>query len=209
MRWFRFLPGLLLASLCTTTAHGVEITPSVAYRDGDVAYAQSVVCLASIQAPCPINVAADSGPAFGLIVDHELRGGWGLEALVSRQESDLGFVDDPHTLPVEPVVFDENTLTTTHFQVGVVYQRPGERLSPFAAATVGLAHLATSGRRTFLHTWPEGEHPAASLGLGLKVALTERVSLRFEGRGWWTGLPQSVGGDLYQADATAGVTLRW
>lgn len=209
MRSHAWIPALVAAALAAGTAHGVEITPTVGYRDGEVAYAQSIVCLASIQAPCPIHVAADAGPAFGLIVDHELREGWGVEALVSRQESDLGFVDDPNTLPVEPVSLGDNTLTTTQFQVGVLYRRRGERFSPFAAATAGLAHLTTSGRRTFLRTWPQGEHPSASLGLGLQVGLARRISLRLEGRGWWTDLPRSVGGDLLQADAAAGLTFHW
>lgn len=209
MRWFRFLPGLLLVSLGATAAHGVEITLAGGYRDGEVAYAQSIVCAASVQAPCPTDIAADAGATFGLILDHELGGGWGFEALLSWQESELGLADNPSTLPVEPFLFGETTLTTTHLQVGAIYRRAGERFSPFAAATVGLAHLTTSDPSFLLVARPEGEHPSASFGLGLRIAIARHVGLRLEGRGWWTDLPRSVGGDLYQADATAGVSFRW
>ena len=57
MRWSHRCCVLLLLSLGVTAAQAVEITPSIGYRDGEVAYAQSIVCLASIQAPCPINIA--------------------------------------------------------------------------------------------------------------------------------------------------------
>ena len=209
MRWFRPSLSLLLVSFGATAAHAVELTLTGGYRDGEVAYAQSIVCTASVNSPCPTDVAADAGPTFGLILDHELGGGWGFEALLSWQESDFGIADNPFTLPVEPFLFGDTTLTTTHLQLGAIYRRAGARFSPFAAATVGLAHLTTSDPSFFLIARPDGEHPAASLGLGVKVALAEHVGLRLEGRGWWTDLPGSVGGDLYQVDATAGVTLSW
>jgi hypothetical protein len=115
---------------------------------------------------------ADASASFGLVAGFPLGGDRVFEVVWSHQEGRVAAGDDGGG----PVELDLDLLT-----VGGTYEWVKPRTRPFVSSTAGVMLLSpeTAGldREALL---------ALTVGGGVKVPLSERVSLRFEGRGVFT-----------------------
>jgi hypothetical protein len=137
----------------------VEITPIVGYRWGGELQARGTDLLDE-------DALIDSGTAFGLLVDIPLSRHSQIELMADRQSTSF----ERGTLP---------DVDITYYHVGFLYQWTPSHLRPFVVGSLGFADIAPEGARS-------EDRFSASIGGGLKVALSRHVGFRLEGRGFWT-----------------------
>lgn len=185
-----------------STTRGIEITPfygwmfggSFSVRQGDV------------------NIKNNDN--FGIAVDIELPYGGGkqLELLWAMHNSRLDLKRYPSG--IKETLFD---IVTHYFHVGGVYGVRQGNIMPFGSFTLG-ATLFHPKDKDFSDEW----RFSATLGLGAKIYLSERVGLRLQGRlmmpfqwgggGLWCGTGGcSVGvgttTTILQGDLTGGLII--
>jgi opacity protein-like surface antigen len=180
----------------------VELTPYAAYRfggeiDEDDDYFRDFD-----------ETDIEESGAYGVTLDVPLNGGFSLELLVSRQESEAQIDEGLF----EPSV-ELGDIDVTYGHVGILYEWRLGHLVPFVVGSAGGTLLEPS--------FPGADDETRfSLGLGggVKVFLSEHVGLRFEGRGFWTDVDEDDddyyeygdGGDvLFQGEASIGLILAW
>ena len=140
----------------------------------------------------------ESSGFWGLALDVNVRDGMQVEALYTRQDSDLTFR--------RLQTLDVTDLTVQFLQGGVVLGVPRGTIMPFTNILVGAAHLGPGD------SWGDGAWKfAMTLGLGAKVYLGERFGLRVQGRlpyiftSGGGSLVCNENGDCYEAIGGVGI----
>ncbi len=168
------LASSFLLSGKARAAMGLEITPYAGYRVGGSFEDNTTGS----------NLDVKEGGSFGLILDLAEGEDAQYELLYGIQRTKVigGGTFGGKTL------FD---LDIHYLHIGGTYLYPQEedrpiKVRPYIAAGVGATHLVPRGegmnRKTYF---------SLSLGGGLKIPVSDRVGLRFEGRGFLTILPDS------------------
>jgi hypothetical protein len=194
----------------------MELSLTLGYRGGDASFpaeanAPAIACLVP---PCVVADAhTPEGEVLGLILDLPVDSNWMLEVLLSRQDADLDLVTElpPEALPLEPESFELTVL-----QLGALRRwRMGAR-EPFVVAAIGVARSETSARvlEPPVRVGEVGRRVGAqdglswSVGGGVRLALEKRWGLRLEFRAYRHDLPSELGGELIQAEVSAGLSAR-
>jgi len=195
------LTALAGAPAAYAAPDGFELTPYVAYRfggeieDRDDFYRGDTTDI-------------DESEAFGVTLDIPLDGGFKLELLVSRQQSEAQFDGGLF----EPS-FNLGDIDVTYGHVGLLYEWQPGHLRPFIVGSAGATLLDPS----FPNADEETKFSIA-FGGGVKVFLAEHVGLRLEGRGFWTAVDESNdryydygdnGDVLFQGEASVGLIIAW
>ena len=146
---------------------GVELTPFAGFRFGG-SFEDNTTGL-------DLNV--DDGESFGLILDVPATHETEYELFYSIQKTALQgeglFAGEP--------LFD---LEIHYLHLGGTYLFPGERVRPFVSGGLGLTYFSPDGPGL-----DSKINFSLSLGGGVKIPISKRVGLRFEGRGFLTVLP--------------------
>ena len=117
----------------------------------------------------------DEAASYGLLFDWNLDSRRQIEVLYSHQETELDL--EGSVAGVERFDVDVDYL-----QIGGVYIiDDSTRVQPYVAATVGITHLDPQDSGLDSETKFSG-----SIGVGGKIQFSERIGLRFEGRGYMT-----------------------
>jgi hypothetical protein len=161
-----FQPSVLQAQVRfdITPSYGFLLSTNVRAAQGDV-------------------VIVDS-PDFGLTIDigHErLPGGMMIQLMYNRQDTRMELKEYPSGVRKE--LFD---LIVEYWQLGVVRPLQMGKVQPYGVVGLGAASFNPIGS-----TWGTEWFFAAHFGGGVKVALSESVGLRFQGRAL---LPMTFGG---------------
>lgn len=185
------LPAIAAAQ--QTTPSRFEITPFVGYmRGGSVTIADSLLTGGN-----DVDVKVEQSAAWGVKVEQTI--GWGpdmrIQYLLERAQSQLEdnrklFGESPAG-PVPPGSLSYTDISATYLQAGVMrymgksYTVPYD-LRPYLAGGIGLTQVS-------FHSIPLDDQigPSLSLGAGFQWALTERLGLRFETRGFYSHLSDS------------------
>ena len=169
-----FLPFVLLLLLLPAAARAegrIEITPFAGFTFGG--NFEDNTTGASLK-------VGESG-SLGLILGYRDTPETHYELFYSFQRTDLR---GSGTFGGNPL-FD---LDIHYLHLGGTYEFPGERtLLPFLSGGLGVTFLVPTGEGLDSST-----NFSLSLGGGVKVPVTGRVGLRFEGRGYMTILPDST-----------------
>lgn len=200
----------------------VELTPMASYRTGDYRLQRDLACLA-IYEECTLRADGRDDPAFGLLVGVGLAPGWQLEVLANRQESEVEastrLIAPPGSAIPSLQLTEELDFEATHLHVGASRAWGEDSLQPFVSAALGASRVempAVQGVRTV--GFSGGEFPfeglsedvlSASAAAGLKIHLSSGIGVRLEARGYWIDLPHDAGGSFTQAEAAAGLILRF
>lgn len=222
------LPSILSLSLSAAltpppaAAADVELTPMVSYRTNDYRLRQDLVCIA-IYEECTMRADGQDDAAIGLVLGVNLAPGWQLEVLAGRQESETEastrLIAPPGSAIPDILLTEDLDFEATHLQVGVLRAWGGESVKPFVGAAVGGSRVEIAparglqpfeliGRGFPFEELSEDALSASAAG-GVKLYLSPRVGVRLEARGYWIDLPEDAGGDFTQAEAAAGLILRF
>jgi opacity protein-like surface antigen len=167
------LPLLALLVLFPAAAlanWGVGITPFTGYRFGG-SFEDNTTGL---------DLDVDDGESFGLILGLQATQESDYELFYSFQKTEL---KGEGVLSGEPL-FD---LDIHYLHIGGTYLFPGERMRPFIGGGLGLTYFSPDGPGL------DSEIDfSLSLGAGVTIPISKRVGLRFEGRGFLTGLPDNT-----------------
>jgi len=149
---------------------GVALTPFAGYRFGG-GFTDNATGL---------DLDVDEGGSFGLIIDVKASQDTEYELFYSVQKTTLQgeglFAGEP--------LFD---LDIHYLHLGGTYLFPGERVRPFIGGGLGLTYFSPDGPGL------DSEIDFSfSLGGGVKIPISKRVGLRFEGRGFLTILPDNT-----------------
>jgi hypothetical protein len=157
----------LAAPMSLVHATDFEITPLIGYRFGGQLHDASVDQDRDIQAHS----------SFGLALDLEKTPDTQWELTYTRQKTSV----EPLSGAAAPGQVD---LTVDYVQVGGTYfftENGHEGADPYVVGGLGVTHFSPSGTGL-----DDRYAPSLNVGLGLRVPLTPRVLLRFEGRGYVT-----------------------
>ena len=173
-RPFRLVvPLLALLVLLPTHARadwGAELTPFAGFRFGG-SFEDNTT---------GFDLDVDEGGSFGLILDVLATPETEYELFYSFQKTTLQgeglFAGEP--------LFD---LDIHYLHIGGTYLFPGERVRPFIGAGLGLTYFSPDGPGLDSEI-----NFSLSLGGGVKIPISKRVGLRFEGRGFLTILPDNT-----------------
>ncbi len=159
----------------TPRANTFELTPFIGYRWGGTIFADQTFLFGD-----DVNVA--SNPSFGVSFAMPLGDtGMKLELMANRQASEL---------ETESGLFEPNSevadIDVTYLHAGL--QFPFARSSnatPYAIVSAGLANLdpqisGVSAENRF----------SASAGVGVKIPMSQALSVKIEGRGYFTSLEE-------------------
>lgn len=146
-------------------AGNIEVTPILGYTFGGG--------LENTRTGDSLDLA--EGESFGIVLGlhDKSRAGSVYELFYSHQETYIK--GDGTTFSSDPRL----ALAIDYFHLGGTYGKEGEQFNPFVSGGLGVTHM--SPERGDSET-----RFSLSLGGGLKVPLTERIGLRFEGRGFGT-----------------------
>ncbi|NNG47038.1 MAG: porin family protein [Deltaproteobacteria bacterium] len=149
---------------------GAELTPFAGFRFGG-SFEDNTTGL---------DLDVDEGESFGLILDVRATHETEYELFYSVQKTTLQgeglFAGEP--------LFD---LDIHYLHIGGTYLFPGERVRPFIGAGLGLTYFSPDGPGLDSEI-----NFSLSLGGGVKIPISKRVGLRFEGRGFLTILPDNT-----------------
>jgi opacity protein-like surface antigen len=170
-----FLTGLLMLSPILSpgeaaAGRGVEITPFAGYHIGGNFEDNTTGA----------NLDAKEGGVYGLILDL---------ADTSETQYEL-FYGYQRTQVAAGGTFGGDTLFDLdihYLHLGGTYLFPGEKVRPYIAGGLGATHFSPDGNGMDSKTYF-----SISLGGGAKIPLSDRIGLRFEGRGFLTILPGST-----------------
>ncbi|MGH9382460.1 MAG: outer membrane protein [Thermoanaerobaculia bacterium] len=221
------LPAILSLALSAAlmppaaAAADVELTPTVSYRAEGYSLRQDLVCI-TIYEECRLRADGEDGPAFGLILGVGLAPDWQLELLANRQESEpearVDLIAPPGTRIPDLRVTEDLDFKATHVQIGVSRTWGDGGVRPFVGGAVGASRVEITGPKppgpTFAPPFFQIEDRSedtlsGSLGAGVKLYLSPRIGVRLEARGYWVDLGEDAGGDFTQAEAAAGLILRF
>lgn len=205
----RLLPAAILVALLVLLPAqvradpGVELTPLAGFRFGG-SFEDNTTGQ---------DMDADEGAAFGLIVDVPAAGDTEYELFYSFQRTKLK----------GDGIFAGGTLLDLdihYLHAGGLLLFPRERARPFVGGGLGVTWFSPRG-----FGLDSDIRFSLSLGGGVKIPVSERIGLRFEGRGFLTFLPAStdlfcvssggaacdvrVRGDVFgQVELLAGISFR-
>lgn len=163
------LPGIAVLppfAAAQTSAEGettkqVEVTPFIGYQWG------GALAVEGGAAEIP------SGMSYGVILSRRVRADAKMEFFYSREETSLEFQADTSSQSTKL-----SDLAVQYFQIGGLVELEQGRARPFVSGTLGLTWFDPSGDRESEVQFSGG------LGLGLHAAISEKLALRLEGRGW-------------------------
>lgn len=185
----------------TPSPDAFELTPFAGYRWGGTIFAtQSFVF--------DQDVEVESSPSFGVGLGIPLGdSGLKLELLANRQSSEL--VVDRGIFEPEGEVAD----------IDVTYLHAGVQI-PFARSRNAMPYVVVSGGIANLDPQLSGIRAenrfSASAGVGIKLPMSEFLSLRLEGRGYYTALEEETDctvcdyfydENFYQGEVNLGLTF--
>lgn len=157
----------LAAPMSLVHATDFEITPLIGYRFGGQLHDASVDQDRDIQAHS----------SFGLALDLQKTPDTQWEITYSRQKTSV----EPLSGAAAPGQVD---LTVDYVQLGGTYfysENGHEGADPYVVGGLGITHFSPSSAGL-----DDRYAPSLNIGLGLRVPLTPKVLLRFEGRGYVT-----------------------
>ncbi|MEM7482237.1 MAG: outer membrane beta-barrel protein [Acidobacteriota bacterium] len=160
--------SLLLAVLAAPTAlaQSFEITPFAGYRFGGEfdRFDNDFFGIGR-------DVEVDEGASYGVMVDFAVNPAVAVELLASRQQTELrleGGIFEP-----DARLFD---LDVDYYHVGGRYQWTPGQVQPFVVVSAGVTQLSPDNGGS------DETYFSASFGGGAKIAFSDHVGLRFEGR---------------------------
>jgi hypothetical protein len=127
-----------------------------------------------------LDLDVDEGESFGLILDVQATHESEYELFYSLQKTKL---KGEGVLSGDPL-FD---LDIHYLHIGGTYLFPGERLRPFVSGGLGLTYFSPDAPGVDSEIYF-----SLSLGGGVKIPISKRFGLRFEGRGFLTILPDET-----------------
>jgi hypothetical protein len=187
----------------TPGANAFELTPFVGYRWGGTIFAdQSFIFGDDVDVAGSANLGLNLGIPLG-------DSGMKLELMANRQSSRLE--TDSGLFEPEDDVADID-VTYLHAGLQIPFAR-SRNATPYVIVSAGLANLdpqisGVSAENRF----------SASGGLGVKVPMSRALSLRFEGRGYYTSLEEEddcsfcdyfYNRDFYQGEVNLGLSFTW
>lgn len=164
--------SLVLFALCAllagpSLAAGLELTPFVGYRiGGDFDNTSDFFA---------VDLEADDGESYGLILAFEVTRQFQVELLWSQQESTL--LETGGFLGQDDVLFD---LDIDYYHAGILYQWSPGQLRPFFTASLGGTRFRPVGDLS------DDTRFSMALGGGVKFMANEHFGLRLEARGFAT-----------------------
>lgn len=160
-----FFPGLAQADW------GVEITPFTGFVFGGSFHDNTT----------GLDLDVDEGESFGLILDLRATHETEYELFYSFQRTSVQGGDG---LFQGDTLFD---LDIHYLHIGGTYLFQEEKIRPFIAGGLGLTYFVPDGPGL-----DSKVYFSLSLGGGVKIPLSKRIGLRFEGRGFLTILPSNT-----------------
>ncbi len=187
----------------TPSADAFELTPFVGYRWGGTIFADQTFVFGEDVDVAP---SANLGLSLGIPLGDT---GMKLELMANRQSSELE--TDSGLFEPEDEVADID-VTYLHAGLQIPFARSRNAV-PYAVVSAGLANLdpqisGVSAENRF----------SASAGIGVKVPMNRALSLRFEGRGYYTSLQEEddcsfcdyfYNRDFYQGEVNLGLSFTW
>jgi opacity protein-like surface antigen len=160
------LPFLCLTVAQTSYAEGFTITPLVGVRTSD-----SLEDEVTEQ-----TIDIDNSSSLGFILSMQSSHDTAYDLYYSRQETDLSTrsIDDPN---------DNLGIKIEYIHIGGTVDYEVDKLYPFITGGLGVTRISA----TDIDTSTESKF-SLSVGGGLKVPITKRVGLRFEGRALGTSI---------------------
>lgn len=145
---------------------GIEITPFIGYQlSGSVPMTEG-------------EFDVKDSEDYGLTVNIPLpmKQGMQLELLYLRMDTEARFDTYYYNSLTESQTFD---MIVEYFQIGGVnvIERPGAKVKPFGALTLGASHFNPNGS-TIEDEW----FFSATLGAGVKIFPSEKIGIRLQGR---------------------------
>jgi hypothetical protein len=195
-----FVVGAIAIHPASAGQRAVELLPLVGVRGG-----------ADLEADTPGVHPATAGPSpsFGLAVDWFVRPDAWFEAFADHQT--LEFTSDPSSFGTSAFDF-----AVDYLQFGGGYGPAEGRVRPYVTAGVGLTRYGASSGEVGSTIGASG-----SIGGGLRVPIQQRLSFRFEVRGYATATDAAVSvacgpgcvvqfgaNGWYQLAATVGLAIR-
>lgn len=178
-----------------------ELTPFVGYRWGGTIFAdQSFLFNQDVDVKSSANLGVNFGIPLG-------QSGMKLELMANRQSSELetgGGLFDPSSGLAD--------IDVTYLHAGLQFPFARSRsITPYIIASAGIANLdpqiaGVSNETRF----------SASAGIGVKAPVSDSLSIRFEGRGYYTALEDSTdcrlcdyyyNHDFYQGEVNLGLVF--
>jgi hypothetical protein len=114
-----------------------------------------------------------SGPSYGAIVSLRVRADAKAELLYSREDTSVEYTPDSTARAT-----DLGDLAIQYFQIGGLLELEHGRARPFVSGLLGLTWFDPSG------DLDETTKFSGGLGIGVQAAVSDRVGLRVEGKGW-------------------------
>lgn len=194
--------GVAQPALSQTTKGSIEITPTFGYQwGGSVAGYEG-----------EINV--DDGAQYGVILGYRVQKGLMLEFFWSYLPTKATF--EPYYL-IGGLIRESTDLSVHYFQLNAIYEMGRGKSKPFLGAGAGIVMFSPESSK-----YETNVYAAMNLSGGLKVYLSERLGLRFQGRllmplyitggGFYvgtggTGLSVGAGIPILQGDLSAGLII--
>ncbi len=185
----------------TPNPDAVELSVFAGYRWGGTVFADNSFVFNQ-------DLQVDSSPSFGADLAIPLgSSGLKLDLMASHQSSQLG---------IEGGLFDPDDdladFDVTYFHAGVQIPFARSRnATPYAVVSAGVANLDPQ-----IAGLSDETRFSASAGIGVKVPLGRALSLRLEGRGFYTALEDQsdcticdyfVDQNFYQGEVSAGLSV--
>ena len=178
-----------------------ELTPFIGYRWGGTIFADQTFIFGE-------DVDVDPSANFGLNFAFPLGDtGMKLELMANRQSSELS-VDGGLFEPEDEVA--DIDVTYLHGGLQIPFAR-SRNATPYVIVSAGLANLDPQ-----LGGVDAEQRFSASAGIGVKVPMSNALSFRFEGRGYYTALEEEddcticdyfYNEDFYQGEVNAGLVI--
>lgn len=185
----------------TPRDNAFELTPFVGYRWGGTIFAEDTFLFGD-----DVNVApsANLGLSFGIPLGDS---GMKLELMANRQSSEL---------ETESGLFEPNNdvadIDVTYLHAGLQFPFARSRnATPYAVVSAGLANLDPQGSGA-----SSENRFSASAGIGVKIPMSQALSVKIEGRGYYTALEEDndcsfcdylYNRDFYQGEVNLGLVF--